>query len=336
MNRTHGLDRIAQCVELALPARHDRGLVSTPDAAVGAHVTVDGSRSTPDRPVEMFLANRRASGCSDRTLEVYAWNLRRAEEATGRPLTSSRSTDIEQYLASLHERMQPISVHQIFRTLRTFFTWCARVGLIQESPMRGLIMKAPRTLPHVPSEDAVRALLAACSDTVEGRRNHALVALLADSGLRIGEALRLRVADVNFATLTLMVRGGKGGGDGVGYFDLDAAQALRQWFKLRGGLAADDYVFSDRQGRPLSRSHGTHILHRLSARAGLDPKIGPHQLRHYCATSILRQTGDLELVRRVMRHESLAMSLRYAHLATSEVSTKFRRASPLNNLRAGR
>lgn len=64
-------------------------------------------------------------------------------------------------------------------------------------------------------------------------------------------------------------------------------------------------------------------------------KIG-HALRHYAATSILKQTGDLELVRQVLRHEMLTMSLRYAQIAKPEISRKFRRASPMDNLRAGR
>src|SRR5579864_8135078 len=73
-----------------------------------------------------------------------------------------------------------------------------------------------------------------------------------------------------------------------------------------------------------------------TVRAGTARKVGPHALRHYAATSILKQTGDLELVRQVLRHESLAMALRYAHLTKPDVSRKFRRASPLDNLRAGR
>lgn len=78
-------------------------------------------------------------------------------------------------------------------------------------------MNVPKTLPTVP-EDTVRRLLAACPDTVEGRRNRALVALLVDSGLRVSEALRLRIEDVHFSARTLQVRGGKGGKDGVGFF----------------------------------------------------------------------------------------------------------------------
>ena len=98
----------------------------------------------------------------------------------------------------------------------------------------------------------------------------------------------------------------------------------------------EDFLFTDRHGRPLSVHHGTVLLHRLSVRAGLARRIGPHALRHYAATAILKQTGDLELVRQVLRHESLAMALRYAQLTKPDVSRKFRRASPLDNLRAGR
>lgn len=59
-------------------------------------------------------------------------------------------------------------------------------------------------------------------------------------------------------------------------------------------------------------------------------------LRHYAATSILKQTGDLEVVRQVRPHESLAMALCHAHLGKPDVYGKFRRESPLDNLRAGR
>jgi len=92
--------------------------------------------------------------------------------------------------------------------------------------------------------------------------------------------------------------------------------------------ACDAETYEGRRNRAL--------IALLAVRAELPRKVGPHALRHYAATSILRQTGDLELVRQVLRHESLAMALRYAHLTKPDVSAKFRRASPLDNLRAGR
>jgi site-specific recombinase XerD len=98
---------------------------------------------------------------------------------------------------------------------------------------------------------------------------------------------------------------------------------LRAWLGARREATLEDYLFIDRAGRSLTRNHATHILHRLSVKAGLARKVGPHALRRYAATSILKQTGDLELVRQVLRHESLAMALRYAHIAKPEISRKF-------------
>lgn len=193
-------------------------------------------------------------------------------------------------------------------------------------------MKVPKALPKVPEAGDVKKLLAACGDNWYGRRNRALIGLLIDSGLRISEALALRASDLNFQDGTMAIRNGKGGKDGVGHFGAEASRHIRAWLKSRIDLHPDDLVFCTRDGQPLNRRVAARILYRLSAKSGLRQKIGPHALRHYAATSLLRQTGDLELVRRVLRHESLTMTLRYAQLTGTDVSTKFRRASPLADL----
>ena len=291
---------------------------------------------TLSQSVESFLLSRSVGGCTSRTVQLYREVLLPFCAALGPNVSGCTSPAVQGYLTSLRNRVAAVTVHLHFSKLRAFFGWCVESGILPVSPMRGLSMKSPKALPRVPEDETVMHLLAGCPDTFEGRRNKALVSLLADSGLRISEALRLRIEDVNFSTRTLSVRGGKGQKDGVGFFGAETAQVVRPWLGPRGEAMPEDFLFCDQQGRALSRSHGTHILHRLSVRAGLNRKVGPHALRHYAATSILKQTGDLELVRQVLRHESLAMALRYAHLAKPDVSRKFRRASPLDNLRAGR
>jgi len=284
-----------------------------------------------------FLLSKRVANCSDQTLQVYCDNLTRFQrDAAVTIMADVTPLVIQHHLTRLHDTMKSVSVHQHLRVLKTFYRWAVETGALRHDPMRGISMKVPRTLPRVPTDEAVRKLLAACGESFEGRRNKALVALLADSGLRISEALRLRIEDVRYGERTLVVRGGKGGKDGTGFFGAETAQVIRAWLGMRRDAQPEDFLFTDQQGRPLSRDYGTHILHRLSVRAELPYKIGPHQLRHYAAASILKQTGDLELVRQVLRHESLAMALRYAHLAKPDVSRKFRRASPLDNLRVGR
>lgn len=89
----------------------------------------------------------------------------------------------------------------------------------------------------------------------------------------------LRIEDVNFATRTISIHGGKGQEDGVGFFGAEVARILRVWLARRVPAGIEDYVFVDRTGRSLTRHHATHILHRLSVRAGLPRKVGPHALR---------------------------------------------------------
>ncbi len=185
---------------------------------------------------------------------------------------------------------KPSTVWTYISSLHTFFAWCAEAGLLDRNPMAGLKMKQPKTLPPVPEDDAVVKLLKARPDTREGRRNRALVALLADSGLRISEALRVRIEEINFVDRTIRVHG-KGQKEAVAFFGAEAAHYIRQWLTKRPDAHLEDFLFIGRTGRPLSRRYGLTILHRLSKRAGLARLISLNHLRHYAVTSILKQTG---------------------------------------------
>ena len=300
--------------------------------------TVRSACSTPALlladAVEDFLHSRRAGGCTSQTLRTYAANLERFLKAFGlRSLEAITRQDVEGYLEDLLQRMRPISAHQHYRTLRTFFRWCVRTGHLAVDPMAAITMRAPKTLPRVPADDAVQALLLACSDTLEGVRNRALVTLLADSALRKEEARRLRVGDVDLRTRLVRVLQGKGQKDGVTFFGEAAASALRDWLRVHPDPRPEAFLFVRAGGDQLGVYAINRILRRLSRRAGLVRPIGPHALRHYAATALHRQTGDLDLVRRVLRHATLAMALRYAQLTQAEVAAKFAAASPMDHLR---
>ena len=124
---------------------------------------------------------------------------------------------VQRSLSTLRERVRPTTAHLHFSKLRALFRWCVEADLLAENPLSGLTMKVPKTLPRVPEDEAMCRVLAAGPDAFEGRRNRALVALLADSGLRISEALRLLIEDVSFGSRTISVRAGKGQKDGVGF-----------------------------------------------------------------------------------------------------------------------
>ena len=233
------------------------------------------------------MLTKRVAGCTEATLRVYAWWLGRllAEVPILTPLA------VRGFFARLQERgLSPSRQHQAYRTLKTFFRWCVETGALTDTPLRGFTMRTPKTLPDVPTDDELLAVIAACPDTLEGLRNRALILALADSGLRASELLRLLVEDWRTADRGLFVRGGKGRKDRVAFIGPTTTRALKAWLARHPVPSPESYLFCDREGRPLKYRHLVQILHRLSAKAGLPThrRLHPHALRHFAATSWLR------------------------------------------------
>jgi site-specific recombinase XerD len=276
------------------------------------------------------LLTKRVSGCTAKTLEVYTWWLRRLLAAV--PEVTALS--VRQFFTTL-QNDSASTQHQAYRTLKTFFRWCVEVGALAESPLRGFTMRTPKTLPDVPTEEELRAVLAACSDTLEGVRNRALVLVLADSGLRAGELTHLLVEDWRPADRGLFVRSGKGRKDRVAFVGPTTTRALKAWLARHPRPASESFLFADQRGRPLRRRYLVEVLHRLSARAGLPDsrRLHPHALRHFAATSWLRNGAGLDEVRRLLGHESLNTTLRYSNLVGADLQRAHKRAGAIERLR---
>lgn len=282
---------------------------------------------------QAFLLSREAAGCTVATLQTYSWALQHFQGTSKVQMLDQLTAEaVEAYLASLRGRIKPVSVHRHYRVLRTFCRWAVRSGRLDTDPLAGLAMRMPKTLPRVPSDEELRRLLAACPNTFAGRRNRLLIALAADSGLRKDELRRLRIGDMDVPTRTIRVHGGKGRKDGVTFFGDAAASLLRAWLTVHPDPQPLAFLLVRVDGSPLGSSAPTRILHRLSRRAGLERPVGPHALRHYAATAVWKHTGDLELVRRVLRHETLTMAMRYVAVSQADTAAKFAAASPMDHL----
>jgi site-specific recombinase XerD len=270
-------------------------------------------------------------GCTDATLRVYRWWLHRllADGPEVTPLT------VRGFFVRLQERgLSPSRQHQAYRTLKTFLRWCVETGALADTPLCGFTMRTPKTLPDVPTEDELRAGLAACPETLEGVRNRTLLLALADSGLRANELLRLLVEDWRKADRGLFVRGGKGQKDRVAFMGPTTMRALKAWLARHPVPSPESFLFCDRQGRPLKYRRLVQILHRLSRKAGLPThrRLHPHALRHFAATSWLRGGAGLDEVRRLLGHESLSTTLRYSSLVGADLQRAHRKASAIERL----
>jgi len=279
--------------------------------------------------MEAFLLSKRVGGCTGATLKIYGWWLERLQaQGDVTPL------GVRRFFASL-QTWSPSSQHQAYRTLKTFFRWCVEVGVLAENPLRGFTMRTPRTLPDVPTEDELRALLAACADTLEGARNRALLLVLADSGLRAGELLHLLIEDWRPSDRGLFVRAGKGRKDRVAFIGPTTTRALKTWLARHPAPLPEAFLFCDRTGRPLKYRHLVQIFHRLSRKASLPDhrRLHPHALRHFAATSWLRGGAGVDEVRRLLGHESLSTTLRYSSLVGADLQRAHKRAGAIERLR---
>ena len=150
-------------------------------------------------------------------------------------------------------------------------------------------------------------------DTLEDRT---MFLLLLRCGLRVREVSRLRWAAIDMAQGTLRVNTGKGQVDRVVYLSPDVATALRQWSGLRAAAAGD--VFPSRMtrkgGLPLGARQIRNRMARYLQRAGLTKRYSLHSLRHTFATQLLNAGASLEVVKELMGHHSLQMTLRYPQL----------------------
>lgn len=286
---------------------------------------------------EAFLLAKRVSGCTEHTLGIYRLWLGRFTQEVGdsapiEPVAAHR------FVASWQDRaMKPATIHRGVRALRAFFRWCVAAGSLADDPLRGLTIRLPKTLPDVPTEEELRAVLIICSDTLEGIRNRTLILTLADAGLRASEALHLLCEDWRPTDRGLFIRSGKGKKDRMVFVGPTTTRALKAWLARHPLPAPESFLFVDRQGRPLKRRHLIQILHRLSHRAGLPAhrRLHPHALRHFAATSWLRNGVGLDEVRRLLGHESLATTLRYSSLVSADLQAAHKTAGAIERMRLG-
>lgn len=184
---------------------------------------------------------------------------------------------------------------------------------------------------EVYTREEMQAVLAACSRRgAAGVRNRALLALLYRCGLRIGEAIALKPADIDRDTGTVRVLRGKGAKARTVGIDAGAVALIDQWLGKRAalGIRAGPLfcTFSKHaQGKPLDSSYVRHLLPRLREKAQIAKRVHAHGFRHTHAVELLREGKSPVLIQGVLGHSNVAVTNTYlAHLEPAEVVAAMR------------
>lgn len=239
-----------------------------------------------------------------------------------RDALGAQVSDVSAWLCGLaSEGLEPASRRRKLATVRAFYGWCCRLGLIASSPAAAaLAPKLSKTLPTILYQDGARRLLAAAAGDV---RDSAILRLLLDCGLRESEVCSLRACDLREGQLLVTGKGGKQRLLPLPYVTLAAIEAYR-------ATVPSDTValFLSQKGGKLDRSAIWRMVKSYVRAAGLPEEISPHKLRHTCATLMLDGGADLRAVQGVLGHASISTTEIYTHLSTNRLGAALA-ASPL-------
>jgi len=223
--------------------------------------------------------------------------------------------------------------------VRRFFAYLHARGLILGNPALTLKLPKAKHLPRgVLSEAQARRLMAAPFPwTLVGRRDRAILELLYGSGLRIGEAVRADLQDLDLRERVLLVRNGKGRKDRVVPVTGRAVAALELYLReSRPALAksVDPALFLSTQGARL-QIPGMRAQVERHGRA-IGATLTPHALRHTCATHLLKGSASIRHVQELLGHKRLTTTALYTRVAIADLRQVIARAHPRERARRRR
>lgn len=238
--------------------------------------------------------------------------------------------DVRQWLASLRRKnYAPASMARMLSSLRSFFRYLQRQGLVNNNPAQGI--RAPRgekRLPRTLDVDRAGQLLDQLpADTVLEVRDRAMLELLYSSGLRLSEltGLDLPALDLAAGQVRVLGKGGKQRDLPVGS---KARAALQDWLAVRGQLARDTpALFVGERG---ARIHPSVVRQRLKQAGQLElgQHLHPHMLRHSFASHLLESSQDLRAVQELLGHANISTTQIYTHLDFQHLAQVYDRAHP--------
>ncbi len=183
--------------------------------------------------------------------------------------------------------------------------------------------KGRKLPPEVLTEEEVQRLMRACSHRAPtGIRNRALIAILYRAGLRIGEALSLRIKDLDLAEGTIRVLNGKGQKARTVGADAGCFALVERWLGERKslGISGRAPVFCTLRGARLSRAYCRALFKRLGRKAGIEKRVHPHGLRHTHAFELASEGVPPHVIQKQLGHSSAATTSRYIdHLRPADV-----------------
>jgi len=237
---------------------------------------------------------------------------------------------IRAFLARLHrDGLKTSSAARKLATLRTFFRYLCREGILDRNPARALL--SPRQEKRVPThldETDVARLLEMPGDGDIAVRGRALLEMLYATGIRCSELVGLDLSEVDLDARMVRVLG-KGRKERIVPFGMRAQSALLAYLPVREqARPRQDALFVNARGGRLTDRSVRLLVARRVRHVALARRISPHTLRHSFATHLLQRGADLRSIQELLGHARLATTQRYTHVNTRHLLEIYKKSHP--------
>ena len=258
---------------------------------------------------------------SPHTVASYCGEVEAFLEASGTAPSETKPEAVLDYLAARSEKVSKRTQAHILSSLRSFFDWMILEGERKDNPCDPVESpKLGRYLPAVLSVEEVEAILDSVNTSSwSGLRDRAILEVLYGCGLRVSEAVNLRISNV-FLEQGFVRIIGKGDKERIVPMGDAAVEAVEAYLAVRiepADSASEDILFLNRFGGPLSRISMFNLIKKQAQLAGITKEISPHTFRHSFATHLIENGADLRAVQEMLGHESILTTEIYTHIDSS-------------------
>ncbi len=263
-----------------------------------------------------FLSAKKVEGCSDKSLRYYYSTINNMLARINKTAKHITTDDLRQYLDDYQRESHAskVTIDNIRRILSSFFSWLEEENHILKSPVRRIHkVKTGKTVKETYTDEALEIM----RDSCETDRDLAMVDLLASTGMRVGEMVKLNRADIDFQERECIVFG-KGDKQRRVYFDARTKIHLMRY--LEGRKDENPALFVSLQA-PHNRLQisGVEIrLRTLGRKLGIN-KVHPHKFRRTLATMAIDKGMPIEQVQKLLGHQSIDTTLQYAMVNQNNV-----------------
>lgn len=220
-------------------------------------------------------------------------------------------------------------------TLRAFFRCLTSKGLFEGNPLDGIsVKKTEKQLPGVLDEKEIVLLLSQPSGTdLKSVRDKAMLEILYATGIKVSELIELKVGDINLQIGILHLKNGKK--ERIVPIYPAAVRSIANYLvNVRPVIVleeTEDKLFTNMNGKPMSRQGFWKIIKQYADTAGIQKDITPHTLRHSFATHLLENGATLTDIKEMLGHSDISSTQIYAQMIKSKYTSAYTKFHPMAN-----